>query len=134
MSSPSSEPGTGSVPDSDPFADFPELSERTRTAFAFAQEEAKQLITLSTAVIALTITFLSDVTEGGPNGWLIAAWFLYIVCIVAGVGTLMTLSGNLEKRHYPSVYEKNTTVFGGAQVLSFAAATLLVVIFGVTAL
>jgi hypothetical protein len=134
MSRPSSEPGTGSVPDSGPFADLPELSERTRTAFAFAQEEAKQLITLSTAVIALTITFLNDVTEAGPNGWLIAAWFLYIVCIVAGVATLLTLSGNLEKRPWPSVYEKNTAVVGGAQVIAFAAATLLVVVFGVTAL
>jgi hypothetical protein len=134
MRQPSSEPGTGSVPASVPSADLPELSERTRTAFAFAQEEAKQLITLSTAVTALTITFLKDVSGEGPNGWLIAAWFLYIVCIVAGVATLMTLSGNLEKRELPSVYEKNTAVFAGAQVIAFVSATLLVVVFGATAL
>jgi len=134
MSRPSSEPGTGSVPDSIPSADLPELSERTRTAFAFAQEGAKQLITLATGVTALTVTFLKDITGTGPNGWLIAAWFLYVASIVGGVATLMTLTGNLEMRPKPTIYEKNTLVFSLTQVLSFAAATLLVVVFGVTAL
>jgi hypothetical protein len=134
MSRPSSGQGTGSAPASDPSADFPDLTERTRTAFAFAQEEAKQLITLATAVIALTITFLKDVSGTGPNGWLIAGWCLYIVSIVAGVGTLMTLSGNLEKREFPSVYEKNTAVLAGAQVIAFVGGTMLVVVFGATAL
>ena len=45
-----------------------EMEPRIEKAFAFAQETTKQLITLSTAVITLTITFLKDVVKAAPVG------------------------------------------------------------------
>ena len=36
------------------------MTEETKKAFEFAQDTTKQLITLATAIIALTITFAKD--------------------------------------------------------------------------
>src|SRR5690242_1048270 len=50
-------------------------------AFDFAQDVTKQLITLSTGVIALTITFLKDVATKAPSGaldFLHIAWVLFL--------------------------------------------------------
>ncbi len=64
-----------------------EMEPRIEKAFAFAQETTKQLITLSTAVITLTITFLKDVVKAAPVGsapYLQAAWVFYLLSIVFG--------------------------------------------------
>jgi hypothetical protein len=85
-----------------------ELDPAIEKAFEFAQEATKQLITLATGVIALTITFLKDVLgTDGSAGFLQAAWVLYLVSIVFGVLTLLNLTGNLERPgpgSTPSIY------------------------------
>ena len=75
-------------------------SPNVQKAFEFAQEAAKQLITLSTPIIALTVTFLTDVVEAAPTSSariLQAAWVAYFLSIVAGVFVLLNLAGNLER-------------------------------------
>ena len=105
-------------------------------AFDFAQETTKQLITLATAVIALTITFVTDVVETAPRGsagFLQGAWVLYLVSIVFGVLTLLALTGNLERPgvdRAPSIYRPNIVVFSACQVLAFSAALALTLVFG----
>jgi hypothetical protein len=112
------------------------LSSKVEKAFDFAQEATKQLITLATGVIALTVTFLTDVAANASSGSarvLQAAWILYFISIVAGVFTLLSLAGNLERpgdNAIPSIYRRNIVVFSLAQVLCFCAAILLTLIFG----
>jgi hypothetical protein len=105
-------------------------------AFEFAQEATKQLITLATAVIALTITFLTDVVKEAPTGsapWLQAAWIFYLVSIAFGVFTLLALTGSLgtsKEGKTPSIYAKNVVLPSMAQVFSFFAAVSLTLVFG----
>jgi hypothetical protein len=105
-------------------------------AFDFAQEATKQLITLATGVIALTITFLTDVVETAPEasvGFLQAAWVLYLGSIVFGILTLLALTGTLERPgegRTPSIYRGNIVVFSIGQVLTFCAAVALTLVFG----
>jgi hypothetical protein len=113
-----------------------ELSPREEKAFDFALDATKQLMTLSTAVIALTITFLTDVAKDAPAGtarWLQAAWIGYLVSIGFGVLTLLALTGTLgsrKNRASPSIYAENIVMFSMGQVLSFFAAVALTLVFG----
>jgi hypothetical protein len=105
-------------------------------AFEFAQEATKQLITLATAVIALTVTFLTDVVDDASTTAarvLQAAWVVYFLSIVAGVFALLSLAGNLERPGdgaSPSIYRTNIVLFSIVQVLSFCTAVLLTFVFG----
>ena len=68
-------------------------------SFDFAADVSKQLITLSTAIITVTITFSKDILGGGTDTnkyWLLAAWGMFVVTIFFGVWTLMALTGSLE--------------------------------------
>lgn len=112
------------------------LSSRVEKAFDFAQESTKQLITLSTAVIALTITFLTDVVKDAPAGsapYLQAAWIFYLVSIVFGVFTLLALTGTLgrpDEGETPAIYARNIVLLSMSQVLCFFAAIALTLVFG----
>lgn len=111
-----------------------QLDPAIEKAFDFAQEATKQLIALATGVIALTITFLTDVlkTEGSA-GFLQTAWVLYLVSIVFGVLTLLMLTGNLERPgegRTPSIYRGNIAFCSGGQVLTFCLAVVFTLVFG----
>jgi hypothetical protein len=74
------------------------LDERTRLGFEFAKEIATQLITLSTGLLALTITFMKELSaflQAGSRTWLYWAWGLQLSSIICGVWTLMALTGAL---------------------------------------
>jgi hypothetical protein len=118
-----------------------EMTEAERKAFDFAQEATKQLLTLATAVFALTLTFIKDAVAGEDAKnvleWLHAGWGFYIASIAFGVVTLMMLAGNLERPHRgqkPSIYGWNIVVFAIGQVGSFGCALVLTAIFGIKAI
>ncbi len=111
-----------------------ELTSRAEKAFSFAQEVAKQQITLATGVVALTLTFLKDIApEGTCRTPLEIAWVLYVLSVIAGVVTLMSLTGNLERpaeEKRDSIYSGNIRVFAGAQAILFLLALIFTVVFG----
>lgn len=75
-----------------------EFDEQRKKAFDYVQEATKQIITLSTGVLALTITFAHELERSesweSVLGW---SWALYVSSIVAGVWVLLALSGTLEQ-------------------------------------
>lgn len=114
-----------------------EINERRKKAFDFAQETVKQLLSLATAVIALTITFSKDIVGGLPDttrGFLAAAWFFYLLSVVAGVWTLMAMTGTLEPKKQDSVPISirgyNVTWPAIVQVVSFLVGLIFTVVFG----
>lgn len=64
-------------------------------SFQFAKEIATQLITLSSALIGVSVTFLKDFRSDRLTPLRIS-WGLYIATIICGIWTLMTLTGTLE--------------------------------------
>jgi nitrate reductase NapE component len=120
-----------------------DIDQNTEKAFDFAQEAIKQLITLATGVLALTITFLKDVIKKAPAGslpWLQAAWILYLVSITFGVFALLNLSGVLERPGEdkssppnpltPSIYRSSIRMFAIVQIIAFLVAVGLTITFG----
>lgn len=105
-------------------------------ALESASETIKQIITLSTAVLGLSITFLKDIAfDAGTFSRcaLGAGWVLYLLAIVFGVGVLMTLTGNLAQGKN-DIYSENTRFLASASIASFVAAVLCTVVFGTVAL
>jgi hypothetical protein len=71
------------------------------------QEHLKQLITVASAALALTVTFLKDVV--GPSGgdprasaWLQWCWYLLAAAIGTAIFTIAALVNNLDNEKVPS--------------------------------
>jgi hypothetical protein len=95
----------------------------------------KQLLTLASGIIALTITFLKDVVAdrgASAQGWIQAAWIVYLVSIVFGVLTLMSLTDNIARDR--SIFAIETRIVSACQIVTFTAALVLTVVFGFEAL
>ena len=113
------------------------MEERNKKSFDFAQETTKQLLTLATGVLALTITFRKDIVKDASEAaqtWLEVAWILFLVSTIAGVLTLGALSGNLDKKAEPSIYAHGIRRPSLVQLVAFAAAVVCTIVFGFKAL
>lgn len=103
-------------------------------SFDFAAGVAKQLITLSTAFITITITFSKDITKDHSGIiCLYLSWIAFGLTIVFGIWTLMALTGTLKftiKDDNKSIYDKNIKNPALAQVILFILALLFTIIYG----
>src|SRR5947199_7487975 len=94
-------------------------------SFEFAKELTTQLITLSTAVIGVTITFTKDISSGATGGtrrWLYGSWLFFLASVVCGIWTLGAITGTLA-RVSPikpdSLYVSNITTPSMCQAILF---------------
>lgn len=122
------------------------LDERIKKAFDFYADATKQLITLSTGIIALMITFAKEIlkTLSGPAKIpLMAALIVYLVSILFGSGTLLNLTGQLEPYNKekvpedewtpetwprPSIHDSRVNRYSKLQIVLFLFATSLIVL------
>ncbi len=118
------------------------MNEQRKKAFDFAQETSKQLITLATAIIGLTVTFGKDFAgsvQGCARFLAIASWVLFLVSVLFGLLTLMALTGSLEPKPGPGTPAipsiRGSNVIGPAciQVILFFLALVAAVWFGIIA-
>lgn len=108
-------------------------AKRSEKAFDFAADLIKQLITLSTGIVTITLTFAKDIFTKSSNqhtGLLLAGWTTHLVSIVFGVAALMGFTGTLE-RTADGIYGSSGRWFLGLQVIAFLIATALLVIAGI---
>lgn len=113
------------------------MDETTVKAFDFAIDLAKQLITLSTAILTLTAVLpqIIEAEKAKPLKWLRRAWILHLVSIAAGVLCLMALTGTIARTPKEflkpeRIYDFNITFWAGLQVVCFGLATLFVIFYG----
>lgn len=108
-----------------------------KKAFDFASDTTKQLITLSTALIALSITFKGNFNTVENEIFLLLCWISFFVSVLFGIGTLMALTGTLEKctiegedKVELSIYGKNVKRPSGLQIGFFLLGLLFLGIYG----
>lgn len=90
-----------------PIPPTPPSSEHTKQAFDLATEVVKQVLALSTGVLALAISFLHDLVGGASPAvfWVFAtSWIALGLSMCAGIFTLMGLVGQLAKNPKPDPY------------------------------
>jgi hypothetical protein len=73
--------------------DQPQNGRRAK-ALDYAQDSIKQILALSTGVVALTLTFFKDfgATSGVARDWMIGSWVLFFVSIIAGLIALLSMT------------------------------------------
>ncbi len=109
-------------------------------AFDFAQDTTKQILTLASAIITVTVTFLlGDLKNVSSSAQTVIeiGWGVYVLSILFGVLTLLNLSGNLERPgdgKSPSIYAGSIRCFSALQVITFVIAVGVTIAFGVIAL
>lgn len=115
--------------------------EMAKMAFQFCSEATKQLITLSTAIVTLSIAVSKDLFNGATHrarGFLRWAWVVYLLSILCGLLTLLAMTGSLGRaprgaggeERWPSIYDWNVRGWALLQLATFVVATGLVVAFG----
>lgn len=120
------------------YGQFVNMSEDLRKkAFDFASETVKQLITLSTALIALSITFRGNFDKAGNEMLLLICWICFFISVLCGIWTLMALTGTLEKcteesedKIKLSIYGLNVKRPSGMQILFFLLGLLFLGFYG----
>jgi hypothetical protein len=110
------------------------MDEKDKKAFDFAAELAKQLITLATGTIALTITFSKDFLQKTPNSarpWALWAWGVLLTSVVFGIWTIMALTGSLGRvsTTVPTIYGQNVKLPSTMQIVTFIVGLLLTIVF-----
>ena len=114
------------------------MARNNTKAFDLAQDSTKQVLTLSTAVVTITIAFLKDIAKDAPSGARLAlfiAWGLFGVAILAGVATMLNLTGRVADAEDSAdgINARGIRFFAILQQAAFAAAVLATVVFGIIA-
>lgn len=113
------------------------MDEQIKLAFTFASDLSKQLITLSTGILAITIAFTKDIVKRVSAFGafvLAAAWFFYLLSVICGIWVLMALTGTLAPLEHtisPLSLGENIRRPSAYQIFSFLIATLLIIIYGI---
>lgn len=117
------------------------MDERTKQAFVFVSDTTKQLMTLATGILTLTVSAVKFVTVTVVNSAkapLIFAWGLYLLSIIFGMWTMLALTGTLQPKATddspPSIWGQNVTFPALMQIVSFVIATFLIILFGILSL
>jgi hypothetical protein len=115
------------------------LDPRAEKGFQFAADVSKQVLSLSSGLLALSVTFAKPILEGAGSGSirvLVVTWSALALSILLGVLTLMKMTGEIASPRNPS-----PTVYGGAvralsalQLLAFLVGAIGTFLFGLTRL
>lgn len=99
-------------------------------AYDFASDLVKQLISLATGVLTLTLAFYDTFlkTSTGPTSWMVASWLVFILSIGAGIVALMAQTGALIGSTLPKLTSTLEQRPAQVQVLLFLLALILMVI------
>jgi hypothetical protein len=108
-----------------------QVNDTDKLAIESAQDTTKQLITLATGVVALTITFAKDFVNNAvaANCLALWAWGCFVLSMLFGLWTLLAITGSLSTGA-TSINTNNITVPARLQILSFLLAMILTVVFG----
>ena len=108
--------------------------------FDYAQDVTKQLLTLSTAVVTITVAFIKDIAKNAPDDAryaLYGAWVLFALTIVFGTATLLNLTGRVGRSDATpgptSIEDSGIRSPAIAQIVCFFLAVVATIYFGARA-
>ncbi len=91
------------------------------TQFDLASKTVIQILTLASAILAVSVTFAKDhIFKEKQKGVLAIkiSWAFLFVSILFGAGCLMALTGQASSES-PSIWAGNITVLAGTQIVTF---------------
>jgi hypothetical protein len=112
------------------------MDEASRYAISQVSDLTKQLMTLASGLIGLTITFSKDMVKHASQRALVSlkrGWFFMFVSLVAGIWTLMALSGSSASAKdllQKSLIGYNARIPSSIQIASFLYGSYSFIRFG----
>ncbi|MBS1804891.1 MAG: hypothetical protein JST28_16145 [Acidobacteria bacterium] len=109
------------------------MNERLKKAVDFIADLTKQLITVSSGIVTVTLLFSKDIF--GPKLIAVWAWVFYLASTVFGLWALMTLTGTLAPndgqppRDEDFLIGKNVRLPSGLQIITFGVAVVLTIVY-----
>jgi hypothetical protein len=103
-----------------------EIGKQLELAIGQVVQLGEQLITLSTGILVLSITFVKDILKrpaSADRSLLAVAWCGYLLTIVAGIWLRMAVAGSLAASKRFVGFEANVTLPAGVQIVLFLFAT-----------
>lgn len=116
---------------------MPSLDEPLKTAATLVGDLTKQVITLSSAFLTVTITFSKDLLGVIDRpGFLQTAWILLFVSVVSGLIVMMTLTGRVQASSdsSPLRFDGSLRTASIVQILLFLGAMLALAVAGWSAI
>lgn len=119
------------------------MKDADEKAFEYAKTLTLQLVTLSTGIVTVTMTFTKDFlggAKGAPRVLLPVGWMLFLLSVVFGVVTLMGMTSQLDPQQkrdppaVPSIWSGSVQWPAIVQCLLFLLGLLLTIIAGAIAL
>lgn len=101
--------------------------------FEYAKALTELLISLSTGIVTLSITFSKDIFSTDTlklKQSLVAVWIVYFLSILAGLSHQMFLTGALTDSPASIEIPNSARYAGMAQQIFFMGATLMIIRFG----
>jgi hypothetical protein len=121
-----------------------EVSPRSQKALDYAQDAVKQLLSLATGIIALTLTFFKNFAgSNSPSARVVMliAWIVLALSIVFGVLGLFSMTSNLWPKQAtdragtpPDIWTSDLRTMAIVQVVLFGSGFVLVLVAGGMAL
>lgn len=113
------------------------MDDQAKQAFTAASDWSKQILTLSTGIVTVTVTFADKVfgaLSNAEKGLLFTSWLLYLISILGGVWVMTTLAGTLAyDTEVAADHVKQSERQALLQVGTFIAGTAFIALFGVFA-
>jgi hypothetical protein len=106
------------------------MQEYQKKAFDFAADLTKQLITLSTSIVTVSLLFGDHFPR--QSRLALWAWIVYLVSSLFGLWTLMALTGTLAPiKTPPTDFDLgfNVRLPSSLQIISFGAALVVTIVF-----
>ena len=105
-------------------------------SFEFANSLVTQLITLTTILIGVSVTFVEKF-ETSFFLVLIISWILFFISLISGIFALMAIAGNLsemgdDKDANNNIYKKGIRLPSAIQIITFLLGLSLLIIFSLS--
>lgn len=117
------------------------MDDQSKAAFASASDIANQLITLASGILVLEVTFAKNIMDAKLDQFekylLSGSWILFLLSIIAGVWSLLALTGSLGQGEIltpKTIYGSNIRVPMFFQIFLFLGGLALSVWFGIRGL
>lgn len=110
-------------------------NEIAKLGLQYVNQFTQQVITLSTAVLALSITFTKDIVKNVPHSplWILkSAWAAFLVSIIFGLWVMMAVTGILTKSNNETLFIVGDTIRfpSTIQVMLFGLGVILMILYG----
>lgn len=111
------------------------MDDESKAQLESASDAVKQVVTLSTGILTITLTFAKTLASGASSGWQTAlrwSWALLGVAIIAGIWFMLAKAGVVYENKSISIKDWRLRGPWLIELSFFVVAIIIIFLFGIT--